>query len=486
MEAGTAAPIPFENSYVGLIIVTILMVVCVVGFYQFTKVNEVVNNWEKYRCDISVLPFAGFYGKDAEENFNYCMTHMMTQKASAFTGPFATILTTLLGGMMSFMQSLNSFRVMLGTLTGGVKMAFQEFTDRFNFLYNNIQVTATRMQFLFKRLISSFISIIFLGSSAVTAGLNFGDTFLFKFLDTFCFDPETVIELSGGAVKPVKSVELGSVLADGSRVVSTYRFYSRGVPMVRFAGPHGTVLVSTNHYMKDTAGDRWIRCEDHPDARPMGDWGSDRPLICFDTDTHRIPFGSYVFSDYDETNATDTASMKLIDARLNNVKDEDLPTHYDWSYMPCMSPETTVKMKDGSRKFLKDCTIGDELETGVVIGMVKRLVRQICMYRGVAITPSVGVWVASTGSSTVSSSSEVEGSTDTSSSLSSDAGRWIRAGFMSPVHRLAGEAVFMMPLVMSSSTIPIVGMNGEELMVRDFMELMSHDIEGPTEEAMLG
>jgi hypothetical protein len=44
----------------------------------------------------------------------------------------------------------------------------------------------------------------------------------------------------------------------------------------------------------------------------------------------------------------------------------------------------------------------------------------------------------------------------------------------------------MMPLVMSNSTIPIVGFNGEEFMARDFMELMSHDIEGPTEEAMLG
>jgi hypothetical protein len=86
--------------------------------------------------------------------------------------------------MMTFMQSLNSFRVMLGTLTGGVGKVFSEFTDRFNFLYNNIQNTAVRMQFLFRRLMSSFISIIFLGSSAVTAGMNFGDTFLFKFLDT--------------------------------------------------------------------------------------------------------------------------------------------------------------------------------------------------------------------------------------------------------------------------------------------------------------
>jgi hypothetical protein len=159
--------------------------------------------------------------------------------------------------------------------------------------------------------------------------------------------------------------------------------------------------------------------------------------------------------------------MKLVDSVINNVKMDDLPTHYDWSYMPCMRPETDVKMKDGSKKQLKDLTIGDVLETGTVIGVVARFVRQICYYQGTALTPSTAVWVP--------------GEAD-----APDSCRWIRAGFLAPVHTLDAETVFMMPLVMSNSTIPIVGINGEEFMVRDFMELMSHDIEGPTEEAMIG
>jgi hypothetical protein len=160
--------------------------------------------------------------------------------------------------------------------------------------------------------------------------------------------------------------------------------------------------------------------------------------------------------------------MKLVDSVLNNAKMEDLPTHYDWSYMPCMRPETDVKMKDGSKKALKDITIGDVLETGTVIGVVARYVRQVCYIGGAVVSPSTGVWVPC------------------SSASGSAAGKWIRAGFLAPVHTLDADTVFMMPLVMSSSTIPIVGINGEEFMVRDFMELMSHDIEGPTEEAMLG
>jgi hypothetical protein len=451
----TTPPIPTEKSYLPILIVSILMGIIITGVYQFTKISEVINNWEKYRCDLSVMPFAGFYGKDVEENFNFCMTGMLTSKAKTFTSPFATIIATIMGAMMTFMESLNSFRVMLGTLTGGVRKVFQEFSDRFNFLYNNIRTTSTRMQFLFQRLISTFISIIFLGSSAVTAGMNFGDTFLFKFLDTFCFDPETSITIRDVGRIPVKYVKLGSMLSDGSKITSVYRFYSRGVPMVRFNGSEGPIIVSTNHYMKDIH-DTWIRCEDHVNATAIGDWESDRPLVCFDTDTHRIPIGGYVFSDYDETNATDEATMRLVDGILNGSDYATEP--YSWPYMPCVEPTTAVKLKDGSTKPVRECFIGDELETGVIIGLVARTVDKICVYEGVRMTPSTLVWVAAEQ-------------------------RWIRVGHMCPV--VQESQPMYMPLVMSTSTIPIVSAHGKELMVRDFMELLSHDIEGPTEEAML-
>jgi len=447
-------PVKSGPSYfiIGLIVVVCLIIV--VAVYQWVNYKEISENWDQYRCDLTVMPFATFYGKDSKENFDYCMKSMVASKAGAFLGPLTPIITAIIGAMMSLLDSINSVRLQFGTLFAGIGMVFREFKQRFDLVAGQIKMTTVRMQFLFQRLFSTFTSIIFMGSSAMTAGMNFGDTFLFSFLDTFCFDPETLIDISGKGVVKVTAVELGDKTSDGSEITSVYRFYSRGQAMVQFAGKHGPIVVSTNHYIKD-ADDRWVRSEDHADAVEAGWWDSHRPLVCFDTNTHKLPIGGYVFSDYDETTDTDSATMKLVDGVINNMRVEDLPQQYDWPYMPCMFPSTELKMKDGTKKELRDITIGTELAAGKVIGLVLRHVEHVVEYKGVYMTPSTNVWVA-------------------------DVARWVRAGFLAPVHRVPG-AVMMMPLVMSTSTVE----TASGVAVRDFIELLSHDIEGPTEKALL-
>ena len=315
MESVPLTPVKAAGpSYFVIGIAVIIAIIVITIGYQIVNYNKIKNNWQKYRCDISVLPFASFYGQSADDNFNYCMKNMMASRVGSFLGPLAPIITSIVSGMIVIMNSINSIRLQFATLFTGIGMFFNEFSQRFNLVMNQIKVTGVRMQYLFNRLFSTFISIIFMGASGITAGMNFGDTALFGFLDLFCFDPATLIDISGRGTIPVTDVMLGDVCSDGSVITSLYRFYSRGQPMVRFAAGAAAgagadagnqITVSTNHYMKN-AEDRWIRCEDHEDAVPAGTWDTAKPLICFDTNTHRIPIGGYVFSDYDETNASDT------------------------------------------------------------------------------------------------------------------------------------------------------------------------------------
>lgn len=443
----------------GYIIIGISIVIFIILFsigYQLVNYKKIKDNWNEYRCDLSIIPVASFYGKDANENFDYCMKHMIATKAGSFLGPLAPIITSIIGAMMNLIDTINSVRLEFATMFGGINMFFNEFTQRINLIFNQIKITGVRMQFLFNRLFSTFFSIIFMGSSAITAGTNFGDTVLFSFLDLFCFDPVTLIDISGKGVISVADVKLGDVCsADGSIITSVYRFYSRGQPMVKFDGTHGQITVSTNHYMKNNE-DNWIRCEDHDDAVENGLWESDKPLVCFDTNTHRIPIGGYVFSDYDETNTSDAPTMKLIDTLLNNTSIENLPNQYDWPYMPCLHPSTPIMLKDGTTKNLSEITIGTELKLGRVIGLVMRKVDRIVNYNDTWMTPSTSVWIAETS-------------------------QWMRAGFLEHVHISPEGVTMMMPIVMSTCSIETA--NG--LVVRDFLEILSHDIEGPTAETLL-
>lgn len=59
-----------------------------------------------------------------------------------------------------------------------------------------------------------------------------------------------------------------------------------------------------------------MRADVHPDARPLGPWGTE-PLYCLNTDTHHIPIGGYVFMDYDETAEADEEAMQRVESHVN-------------------------------------------------------------------------------------------------------------------------------------------------------------------------
>jgi hypothetical protein len=114
-------------------------------------------------------------------------------------------------------------------------------------------------------------------------------------------------------------------------------------------------------------------------------------------------------------------------------------------------------LKDGTVKELREITIGSQLKSGTVIGVVVRHADQLIDYNGIYMTPSTNVWIA-------------------------DTAQWVRAGFLRQVHAMPEKTVMMMPIVLGSSTVEIDG----GIVVRDLVEILSHDVEGPTAEAVLG
>lgn len=48
--------------------------------------------------------------------------------------------------------------------------------------------------------------------SGIQAGQNFSETIIFKFMDTFCFAPETLIDVDGKGRIPISEVKLGDVI----------------------------------------------------------------------------------------------------------------------------------------------------------------------------------------------------------------------------------------------------------------------------------
>jgi hypothetical protein len=356
--------------------------------FTFVNIAEVANNWPVYRCNPLIMPFASLFGYNISENFNFCISNILKTGASSFTGPFASILQTFIGSLMTVMSSLNSFRVVLATLMGGITTVFQEMTERFKVLMSNFILTGDAVKRLMGKMFATFYAIIYMGTSGIQAGSNFTNTFLFSFLDTFCFAPSTLIEVRESGLMPIDEVEIGDILANGQVVTAIYSINADGQKMVKL----GSVVVSANHYIR--YNNEWIRADKHPDAQSIGPWngGNDSPLICLDTNTHEIHIGNYVFSDYNELDSTDAPTMKATQDILNNTKDTLMPPQ-DIHYSPSLSFEEKVLMKNGSKVRICNIRIGDELSTGKVYGIVRRSQEGMFLYKNTILHGSTLVWI---------------------------------------------------------------------------------------------
>jgi hypothetical protein len=441
-----------ENiSYTWIIILTILFIAVWLSISIFADLSVIARNWPEYRCSPLVMPFASMFGYNTSENFNYCLTNVFNSKVGSATGPFATILTTIIKNMMVFLNSLNSLRMMLATTVGGISQVFKEFTARFKLIFSQVKTTSLRLQILMRRVFATMYSVLYMGLSTITVGLNFGDTVIFRFLDTFCFAPETLVEIIGKGQIPIAEVKLGDVFQKtGAKVTSTYRFGADGQPMVNLKG----IEVSTNHFIRHKG--KWIPSVNHPDAHFAGSWngGSQRPLICLDTDTHEIPIGDYIFSDWDESADSDKETMELAEQRLNGGFFMDAPR--SWLYQPAVSPNTNIQLKSGNHIQASQIKVGDILTTGRVIGLGKRYVPQwVTLPTGEQVTPSTLLWYKDC---------------------------WKRAGHLYSDSLITSEEPIEMITFVIMKTACLETKNG--IILRDMCEVHSPDMETPTKNVL--
>jgi hypothetical protein len=428
----------------GFIILLFIFFGIWVAMIGLADVEEVRKNWPKYRCKPNVMPFAALYGQNTAENFQFCLMNMFGQEMGTALGPVFQILGTIVGTLATLIQVANSLRVQSATMMGGVNGVFQNFADRFKQLLSAVQMSAYRVKLIMGRLYGAFFAMIYMSIAGMTAVQNFTETALFDFLDTFCFDPDTLVDIEGKGMMKVKDVKIGDIFVKtGSTVTSTFQFQADGQRMVELPG---NITVSTNHYVYSLG--KWIQAGEHPLAIQKGPWngGNERPLICFNTSDHKIPIGHFIFLDYDETEEGDQQTMDWIESRLNA---KSIKKQRTYEYTSCVSRSIEIRMKDGSTKSVEEISLGDRLSTGKVVGIVKKQGNQSCELPTSSkdcVAPGVLCW---TGND------------------------WVRAGDVLPIKELMNPETFYSFVVLKSAMLETKG----GAFLRDYVEVHSPESE---------
>jgi hypothetical protein len=443
----------FTEQMLGFIIVTSIFIFILFGSSKFIDVAAVNKDWPKYRCRPDVIFMATLYGHDALENFNFCIANAFEQRAASVVTPFFTYLKGFVDVLMTMLQSINSIRMIFATIVGSVTQVFKEFSGRIQALFYRFQMSAIRMKFLMGRVFASMYAIMFMGLAGIKATQNFGNTFLFKFLDTFCFDPNTPVYIQKRGLIKIKDVKIGDTFATGDRVTATFQFNADGQEMVNI----NNIIVSTNHYLLHK--NKWIKAVDHPDAWPIKPWsgGDEKPLICLNTDTHSFPIGQHRFRDYDETEEGDKEAMDMALRMLNNKEPEASASPASAASaasssegtMAC-SPDTMIKVKSATPVCASSLTLGTELTMGKIAGLVKKECAHFCEYKGERFAPGTAVW-------------------------SEEFKAWKRVSSLVPTTALDKPIAFHSFIVTPSACI----VTSSGTVMRDYMEVHTPDLEKP-------
>ena len=431
------------NAIAVLVLVIGLIFALMAAMDQMADYQKVRANWKDYRCQPLIMPFAAAYGYDTGENFQFCMKNIFTGYAQEMTAPFSSILATFTKILGSITKTINRVKESVATMGGGIATIFQDFTDRIMNFFFQLRLSAIRIKNMIFRMEAIMYSVIYMGISAIKAGQNFGNTFLFSFLDTFCFPPETPVHVKGRGLVPIYQVQIGDLLVPtNSRVTAKFHFAAQGQPMVAL---NNSIQVSTNHYIEHSG--RWIPAADHPDAKPIGPYER-QSLICLNTEDHVIPMGPYRFRDYDETAEADKATMQMVEKRLNGSPTTPYSSITENS--PTFHPDTYVKLYDGSLSKVKDLRVTMKLSTGDwIAGIFHKEVQEVC-----EISPNE--WI---GSATLF--------------WNSTTNLWTRAGISVPTHHYKSPTVFIGLIVLTGSRIELAS----GIVLRDYLELCSPDTE---------
>lgn len=434
------------NALAFLILVSIVFVGITMGQHQVQHVTDVKMNWKENRCKPWVMPIAGFYGHDTVDNFQFCMRNIFQGHAQEVTSPFTSVLSIFSEVIGRIFGVVNSIYENIATMGGGIQVIFQDFTDRIMNFFFQLRLSAIRIKNLIGRMHALLFSVMFMGMSGMKGAINFSNTTIFKFLATFCFVPETRIEVLDKGTIAIADVKIGdTLLPTRSRVTAKFHFVTPGQPMVDVEG----VQVSAQHYVLHEG--EWIQSMEHPKAIPMG--GTQHSLICLNTEDHQIPIRGLVFRDYDEGAEAGYKMMQAIEARINGLPLSPLPT---FEYSPTMDPSMQIRMADGSLKRAMHIVTNDRLRGGgQVIGILQKEVYEICAFADSFVGAATLVWRKD---------------------------RWIRIGTVEPVVHSEQPLLYRGFVVLPHSQIEVH--TGDR--IRDYVEIASPDIEEFYQEEIRG
>lgn len=291
-----------------LVCLILLLFVILFMFNTFSVgIKNIKKNWNVYRCNPSVMPFASYFGHDPVSNFTYCIQNMQTSYMGHLLEPVHYIISTAENSLNAVMTDINWIRKKIESFVGNILTIVSSIFS----IFINIIIQFQRIMIKIKDTIMKIISIVMTLVYVMEGGIKTGESTMAgpigSALRFVCFHPETEIELSDGSKKEMQNIDVGDLIKGNSTVLATLKLKGNindpinGYYKIYSDELKKDIYVTGQHYIFDKKEQKFIHVKDSNLSKKVDDKSKEtKHLSCLVTNDHRIRIGEHEFWDWED------------------------------------------------------------------------------------------------------------------------------------------------------------------------------------------
>lgn len=266
--------------------------------------TKIKKNWPLYRCNPTIMPFAGYFGHDAGQNFTYCIQNMQSSYMSSLLKPTHYAVDVLGGAASSVITDIQWIRKKISDFTGTITTIITSIFSVFVNIMVQFQRMTIKLKDVFGKTIGIMTTLIYLIESSMLTGTSIMAGPVGLTLRFLCFHPDTKVRMLDSSVKPMSMIEPGETLENGSVVLASLKIVgNKGDPSnayyTLYDSKHDDVIyVTGTHKIHDRLTNRFIEVRNHEEAQLSN--VTSTHMSCLVTDDHLIQLGEYTFWDWED------------------------------------------------------------------------------------------------------------------------------------------------------------------------------------------
>lgn len=288
------------------IIILIIFIVLFCVNILAVGIENIKNQWPKYRCNPVVMPIANVFGKDTLQNFTFCVQNLQQTFMQDLLAPLHYV-ENIVGDISKyFTEAIHFIRAFFNKIRNMILDIIKNIMAVFlNFLIG-IQHMIISIKDLFSKTIGTLAVFMYVLEGAVMSMKSAWAGLPGQMVRMLCFHPNTLVKLKDGTTKTIANINPGDILKNGQIVHGSMRLYNLDdngnyvESLYQFNGENieNPILVSGSHLIFDKEKQDFIHVKDHTDAILTST--NSKELICLITSDHTIPLGNYIFHDWED------------------------------------------------------------------------------------------------------------------------------------------------------------------------------------------